>query len=767
MASKLYQIAFEIGGKLQGSLGKSVFTAAGQLDKLGKQISSLEKAQGTSNRFRALHKEIDDTKLKLRQAEGALTHMGSAVGPMTAAMAHSFDAATSRVAKLKNELHSQLVEMKGVKASMATSGIRAGSFSADTAKTAASLATAQKAQQRIREREGKKVAAKENLKDAKGKFASSMGNVVAAAAAASPFAIAVKLTADFEDSMVRAGALAKATDEEMAQLTNTARKLGRDTRFSATQAATGMQFLAQSGFKVNEVIAAMPGMLNIAAAGAVDLGTAADVTSNILRGFGMRADESSRLGDVLTNTFSNSSTNLTMLGDTMKYVAPISKSLGVSLEATAAAAGLLGTAGIKGEQAGTSMRAMLLRLAAPTSAGKKKLLAAGFDAKELSQMGAASNALRALKVDTTDAKGNLLPLATILSKLSAKTAKFGTAAKAGMMKAIFGMEAATAATVLVGEAGSGNLQKFTRAVATSGTAAEIAAKQNATLKGQWDNLYGSVEDLAIQVGYTLMPTLKGFVNATVPIINKVTEWLQLHPQLTDVLVLGSAALVTGALAAAALGLAFSGVQVAVAAAKVAFYAMNPEILLAVAAVAGLAYIAYQLYEAWNPIEDWWDNLWDGLYNKMASIVNKITPYLRMLGMDAPDMATGAINSRARYTERVLKDFDSWGQNSTLFELTDRRVRSAAPDEEAPWLTKSPKSGGGAGLSGALEKLQRGSSGKRGGDTITVHHSPNITIPPGTPPDVEAAVKRALASGGDSLQGALKSLFANDRRKAAD
>jgi TP901 family phage tail tape measure protein len=774
VASKLYEIAFQIGGKLQASLGKSVTTAGGQLDKLGQQIAQLEKAKGTSDRFRALHNEIDATKLKLRQAEAEMRKLDGemrATSAPTAQLSRQFADAQAKVAALRTQFRGEVTDLKSVQAAMGAAGMSARTLAADNAKLAANLAKAQAAQQKMRENLGARAANSKNLEAARGGVRGSIGNVLGAIAAASPFALALKVTADFEDSMVRAGALARATDGELATLTDTARKLGRDTRFSATQAATGMQFLAQSGFKTNEIIQAMPGMLNIAAAGAVDLGTAADITSNILRGFGMRADESSRLGDVLTNTFTNSSTNLSMLGDTMKYVGPIAKSLGVSLETTAAAAGLLGTAGIKGEQAGTSMRAMLLRLAAPTSAGKKKLLAAGFDAGDMKQMGAASNALKALKVETTDAKGNLLPLATILSNLSAKTAKFGTAAKAGIMKAIFGMEAATAATVLVGEAGSGNLQKFSTMVARSGTASEIAAKQNATLKGQWDNLKGSVEDLGIQVGYTLMPALKGLVDNMVPVVNNVTTWLQEHPKLTEALVLGSAALITAAVGAAALGLAYNGVKVAALAAKgamllmnvatwqaaAAWIAVNAPLLLAVVGIAGLAYAAYKLYEAWNPVSQWFAELWDdaldgvGKYLDSIKTLAKVAKFIPGLSGLAgavdiiPDIGT---NHRA---ERNRKFNEDALNRQAPYSSLGGPMRE---DYTAPWSMLD-----GAG------KLA-GSGAKRGGDQ-TVNQTVNITLPPGTHPDVEAAVKRAMASGGDALQNAVKQMFQQQQRLAPE
>ena len=128
----------------------------------------------------------------------------------------------------------------------------------------------------------------------------------------------------------RLALVSRASDSELKALTATARNLGATTNWSASDAADGMQYLAMAGFSANQTISAMPGMLSLASAGAIDLGSAADIASNILTGFNMKADEMGQLGDVLTNTFTTSNTNLQMLGETMKYVAPVAAATGVT-----------------------------------------------------------------------------------------------------------------------------------------------------------------------------------------------------------------------------------------------------------------------------------------------------------------------------------------------------------------------------------------------------------------------------------------------------
>ncbi|MFP3875784.1 phage tail tape measure protein [Bacillus paralicheniformis] len=300
--------------------------------------------------------------------------------------------------------------------------------------------------------------------------------------------MAVKTTADFESAMSRVGALSGATGKQLNSLTQTAEHLGATTAFTATQAAEGMQFLAMAGYKTNDIIAAMPGLLATAAAGQTDLATTADITSNILSGFGLQAEETARVADVLTKAFTNSNTDLEMLGYTMKYVAPIAHASGQSLESVAAAAGLLGNAGIQGTQAGTSLRRMLTRLAGPPKAAREEL--------------------HDLGVTVEDAKGNMKPLAQIIGELAEATKDMGEADRLAAISRISGVEASSAMLALM-DAGQGKIEAFTKELENSGgTAEEIAKKQLDNLKGQLIILKSALEGAAIAIGTALLPALK-------------------------------------------------------------------------------------------------------------------------------------------------------------------------------------------------------------------------------------------------------------------
>lgn len=316
---------------------------------------------------------------------------------------------------------------------------------------------------------------------------------------------------DFEAAMAKVGAVSRASGDDLERLTATARTLGRETPWSASQAAEGMQYLAMAGFSVNETIDAMPGMLNLASSGAIDLGSAADIASNILTGFNLKADETGRLADVLTNTFTSSNTTLSSLGETMKYVAPVAASLGVDLETAAAMAGKLGDAGIQGSEAGTAMRAVISRLAAPSKA--------------------ANGVLKELGVSVSDAQGNMRQIPDVLKDLDEAMRGYGQATRAEMIKTLFETEAMSAATVLMSAAGSGSLQEYAESLHEVGSAARVAGAINANTAGALKTLGSRAEALSITLGSSLTPALITLIDHLIPIIDRITEWSEANPDL--------------------------------------------------------------------------------------------------------------------------------------------------------------------------------------------------------------------------------------------
>lgn len=341
-----------------------------------------------------------------------------------------------------------------------------------------------------------------NLALAMGPLAIGAGVVLGA------FGKCVSTAAGFEDQMAKVAAISRASADELQALEAKARDLGATTQFTASEVAQAEQYLAMAGFTVQENIAALPGVLNLAAATATDLGRAADISSDIMGAFGLQASEMTRVADTLALTCAQANTDMEKLGDTMKYCAPVAKKAGLSLEETAAMAGLLGDVGIKGSQAGTTLKAMLNKMAAPTSEATKLL--------------------QKLGVTTKDAAGNLRSPIQVLGELTSKMKGMGSADQIEAMKKIVGEEAMAGFSELLNQAdGAGKLMgKIENLLKGEGTAAEMAARQNDSLAGDLRGLGSAFESVQITVGKLFIPILRKVVSGITAVIRIIDKFAQ-------------------------------------------------------------------------------------------------------------------------------------------------------------------------------------------------------------------------------------------------
>lgn len=284
----------------------------------------------------------------------------------------------------------------------------------------------------------------------------------------------VMASANFETGMNRVKALTNATADDFADLRDQAKLLGRTTMFSASQAADAMGFLAMAGFKANDILGAMPSTLSLAAAAQIDLATAADITSNILTGYGLQVEDLAHANDVLVKTFTSANTDLVMLGEAMKYAAPVASAAGIQFEQAAAAVGLMGNAGIQASMAGTSLRGAITRLLTPSNE--------------------AADTMGQLGLNVLDASGNLVGLDEIIRQLEA------SGATTADMMTIFGQRAGPAMMALVSQ-GSDALVDFTSELENAGgTAERVASVQMEGFNGALTELKSAAEGAMIAIG---------------------------------------------------------------------------------------------------------------------------------------------------------------------------------------------------------------------------------------------------------------------------
>ena len=324
---------------------------------------------------------------------------------------------------------------------------------------------------------------------------------------AAPFVNAANVAADFEKAMSKVGAITKADTADMVKLSAKAKELGAATQFSATQSAEAMSYLGMAGWNTNQILAGMPGLLSLAAAGGTDLAKTADIVSDNLTAFGLSAEKSAHMADVYATVITSTNTNVEMLGDTMKYAAPVAHAFGASMEETAALAGLMANSGIKASQAGTALRSGFLRLAGPPKMAQKAMDKLGMSMTDITaEQKEAALALESLGISMSDTNGPK-KMSAILTELRDKTKDLGQEEKLASLKAIFGTEAATGWLAVL-DSGDGVFEKLvTQLEKSDGAADKMAERMQDNAAGAMTRYKSAVEAINISIGSAFLPAM--------------------------------------------------------------------------------------------------------------------------------------------------------------------------------------------------------------------------------------------------------------------
>lgn len=314
---------------------------------------------------------------------------------------------------------------------------------------------------------------------------------------------AIKAGSDFESQMSRVQAISGATGSEFNKLKEQAIQLGADTAFSSSQAAEGMENLAAAGFTTSEIMDAMPGLLDLAAASGEDLASSSDIAASTLRGFGLEAADAAHVADVLAANANKTNSSVADTGEAMKYVAPLARAAGLSMEETAAAIGIMANAGIQGSQAGTTLRGAISRLSKPT--------------KQMSEC------MADLGISFYDSEGNMKSLAEQTRMMEEATAGMTDEQRNNVLVTLYGQEALSGMLALMNE-GDGALLELTHAYETCDGSAKAAAEtMQDNLAGALDQLGGSAETLGIVFYESVSESLKETAKSATDSINNITE----------------------------------------------------------------------------------------------------------------------------------------------------------------------------------------------------------------------------------------------------
>ena len=318
---------------------------------------------------------------------------------------------------------------------------------------------------------------------------------------------AVKTAADFDSAMSKVSAVSGATGDDLQALRDKAREMGAKTKFSASEAADAMNYMAMAGWKTGDMLEGIEGIMNLAAASGEDLATTSDIVTDALTAFGMTADDSAHFADVLAAASSNANTNVSMMGETFKYCAPVAGALVFSCEDTAQAIGLMANSGIKSTQAGTALRTIM-----NTLAGDVKIC---------------GDSIGEVEIATTNADGSMRDLNDLLADCRSAFSQLSESEQASAAQALVGKNAMSGFLALM-NAAPGDIDKLQNAIATcsdevdgyNGVTEKMAAVMQDNLAGQLTILKSQLQELAISFGEILMPAIRSIVSRIQGLIDK-------------------------------------------------------------------------------------------------------------------------------------------------------------------------------------------------------------------------------------------------------
>jgi TP901 family phage tail tape measure protein len=438
---------------------------------------------------------------------------------------------------------------------------------------------------------------------------------------------AVKTGMDFDAAMSKVSSVSGATGDELQSLRDKAREMGSKTKFSASEAAEAMNYMAMAGWKTTDMLSGIDGVMNLAAASGEDLATTSDIVTDALTAFGLTAADSGHFADVLAAASSNANTNVSMMGETFKYAAPVAGSLGFSVEDTAEAIGLMANAGIKSTQAGTSLRSVMTALA-----GEVKIC---------------GESIGEVEIQTTNADGSMRELSDILADCRDAFSKMSESEQASAAQALVGKNAMSGFLALM-NAAPADVDKLSGAISNcDGTSLSMAETMQDNLAGQLTILKSQLEELAISFSDILMPAIRSIVSHMQGLVDKLN---QLDPQTKETIV--KIALVAAALGPMliVLGKTISGVgsilslvskaPAAIGAVKGGITAVTGALGVSMgtilAVVAAIAALVAAFMHLWKTNENFKNNIigiWEQIKSTFSGLTQGITDRINALGFN--------------------------------------------------------------------------------------------------------------------------------------
>lgn len=544
-SARQFQFFFQLTAALGPNFSKTFKTANSTMTLLGDNLKEVRNKLKDVSAYQKQQTAVERSKQRVTDLEKEHERLQAeydATGGESEKLKKKLEANTEALAKARDKAADETEKLEEMGQALQEAGINTDNLAKNTEELQKQYDRLQKSQEKvaaINEKIDKNNAA---IAQTKSQLTGTIGAIAAVGTAI--YAGPVKKAAEFQEQMSGVKAISGATTEEIAQLSNKAKEMGASTKFTATEAGQAMEYMAMAGWKTEDMLGGIEGIMNLAAASGEDLASVSDIVTDALTAFGLSASDAGHFSDVLAQASSNANTNVSMMGSTFQKVAPVAGALGYSVEDMSLGIGLMANASIKAEVAGTSLKTALANMAKPTDAQ--------------------AAAMEKYGISLTNADGSMKSFGDVVKNLRSSLGGLSEAEQVAAATTIFGKESFAGMLAIV-NASEADFNKLTDAVYNC----DGAAKQMAETK--LDNLNGSItlaqsafDALQVELGELLLPTLTEGVKKFTEIVNAVTNFVRENPQATKTI--------------AKVAVALAGLKVGGLAAKLGFLEVKGGIL---------------------------------------------------------------------------------------------------------------------------------------------------------------------------------------------
>lgn len=528
---KEYELLFKLTAALGGNFNAAFSSALNTTRQMQNSLQKLNSITGKIDAYKKQEAALESNRQKLERLtaeherlQREISETGEPTEELRAKMAQN----ERQIAATTSRIEQQEARLNELGGELSDAGVNTSRLTEENERLSKSYERVKKSQEELAKVNAALEQNNAAISKTKTQLAGTVGTLAALGTAI--YAGPVRKAAEFEAQMSTVEAISGATADEMKRLSDEAKRMGATTQFTAVEAGKALEYMAMAGWKTDQMLGGLPGIMNLAAASGEDLGQVSDIVTDALTAFNMTADQAGRFADVLAQASSNSNTNVAMMGATFQKVAPVAGALGYSVEDVSLAIGLMANASIKSEVAGTSLKTALANMAKPTKQMKEYMDKYG--------------------ISLTNADGSMKSFREVVDNLRSRLGGLSETEQVAAATAIFGKESFAGMLAIV-NASEADFQKLSDSVNNSAGAAERMAQIKLdNFQGKVTLLQSAVEGLQIALGDALLPTFTEGAEKAAELISKLTEFINANPELVRTIT----KVVTGLLAFKAAGL---------------------------------------------------------------------------------------------------------------------------------------------------------------------------------------------------------------------